>query len=125
MPEERTASSPAQATPPAEKVSLPQPLDALAAEPDRRYASPGDMGRALRGWLRRPFLAWAAAALAAVAVLAGLATTWRPRPAADPRPAVVAVGQEVVPTKALPEAPLTGTLRVQVWSPTAEGPKRG
>src|SRR5260370_39056471 len=68
----------AKVTPPRQlNKHIPRPLEriclkALAADPDRRYASADHLGKALRGFLRRRFVA---AAMAAGFLLVALVVT--------------------------------------------------
>jgi hypothetical protein len=93
-------------------------LKALAADPQQRYASAGQMERALRAYLRLPRLvglAGAAALLAAGVVLAVVLPQWL---GSDP---ATKGGGEVRPA---PVQLLAGDLKVRVWSKKDES-RRG
>ena len=91
-------------------------LKALAADPEQRYASAGEMRRALRGYLRRPLLLAGAAVLVLGAILALLLPSWW-----SARPSPVVEREEPVAV----HSPLTGELHVRVWSPRGEHWKEG
>src|SRR5262249_18011130 len=91
---------------------------ALAADPRQRYASAGEMGRGLRGYLRRPLLlAGAGAAVLLFRGVPGVAVPgWL-----TPGPAPAARGG----APARESVPLAGELHVRVWSPRGQRGKEG
>jgi serine/threonine protein kinase len=113
----------ARVTPPRQlNPRIPRPLEriclkALAAEPGQRYGSAEAMERALLAYLRRPLLLGAAAALVlCAAILAFVLPGWLARESPP------SGGGEVRGNKTVP---LTGKLRVRVWSAKGGEDKKG
>jgi serine/threonine protein kinase len=81
-------------------------LKALAADPDQRYKSAGDLERALRGFLRRGRVAAAAASGLLLSALVAIGVAYWPVPA-----------RHTDPGSAAPDAPapFKGDLDVLVW----------
>jgi eukaryotic-like serine/threonine-protein kinase len=93
-------------------------LKAMAAEPAERYATAGDLAKALESYVRRPRLIAASALVMLMATVAfGSWSLWPPaqRQARPPSPN---------PQPAIASTALTGELTVRVWSKDGGG-KRG